>query len=181
MALVKDKASVNHGLVRTVLRLSVSRFVKVLDPDHPDQLPSVGVGFLHKLHNLLEYLTKLPGIRHNPLVWRLLIWTTSILAADMDSIKTILYRAIQEVAWCKALYLDTAHCLAKVDKLYCTTRRMVTYNVIGDMEHEEDEELEPKYEEIPGTLEHVTELMVEKDLRLRLPLQELDVLLEPVV
>ena len=46
---------------------------------------------------------------------------------------------------------------------------------------EDEEELEPKYEEIPGTLEHVTELMVEKDLRLRLPLQELDVLLEPVL
>ena len=52
----------------------------------------------------------------------------------------------------------------------------------GDAEDIEDEEdIEPKYEEIPGTLEHVTELMVEKDLRLRLPLQELDVLLEPVI
>lgn len=181
MALVKDKASINHGLVSMVLRLSVTRFVKVLDPDNPSQLPSVGVGFLHKLHNLLEYITKLPGIRHNPLVWRLLIWTTSILHNDMDSLKTILYRAIQEVAWCKALYMDTGLYLDKIGKLYCTTRRMVTYNVSGDMEHEEDEELEPKYEEIPGTLEHVTELMVEKDLRLRLPLQELDVLLEPVV
>ena len=49
----------------------------------------------------------------------------------------------------------------------------------NDMEEEED--IEPKYEEIPGSLEHVTELMVEKDLRLRLPLQELDVLLEPVI
>ena len=58
----------------------------------------------------------------------------------------------------------------------------MTYNVSGegdDMEEEED--IEPKYEEIPGSLEHVTELMVEKDLRLRLPLQELDVLLESVI
>ena len=65
-------------------------------------------------------------------------------------------------------------------------------------DHEEDEFVEPRlayhifmernssfnsyslrYEEVPGTLEHLTELIVEKELRLRLPLQELEVLLEP--
>ena len=126
-----------------------------------------------------------------------------MLHPDLDSLKTILYRAIQEVAWCKVgiveddikmlsvsavimatcsdvqgLYLDTGLYLNKIGQLYCTTRKQVTY---PDHEEEEEEELEPKYEEIPGTLEHVTELMVEKDLRLRLPLQELDVLLEPVL
>ena len=80
----------------------------------------------------------------------------------------------------QALYLDTGLYLNKIGQLYCTTRKQVTYaGTAEDMEDEE--ELEPKYEEIPGTLEHVTELMVEKDLRLRLPLQELDVLLEPVI
>ena len=179
MCLVKDKTKINHKLINQVLKLSVARFVGVLDPDDPGQLPCVGVGFLHKLHNLLEYLTKLPGVKHNPLIWRLLIWSTSILHNDMDSIKTILYRAIQEVAWCKALYLDTGAYLDKIGKLYCTTRKPVVYNVQDN--DEDEEELEQKYEEIPGTLEHITELMVEKELRLRLPLQELEVLLEPVM
>ena len=108
------------------------------------------------------------------------IWTTSILHSDIESLKTILYRAIQDVAWCKALYLDTGLYLNKIGQLYCTTRKQVTYTGTAE-DIEDEEELEPKYEEIPGTLEHVTELMVEKDLRLRLPLQELDVLLEPVI
>jgi len=182
VTMVKDKTKVNHLLVEQVLKITLTKFVKVLDPETPSQLPCIGLGFLNKLHNLLEYLVTLPSVKHNPLVWRLLIWTTSILNSDMDSLKTIPYRAIQEVAWCKALYLDTGLYLDKIGQLYRTTRKQVTYNVSGDAEDMEDEEdIEPKYEEIPGTLEHVTELMVEKDLRLRLPLQELDVLLEPVI
>ena len=44
----------------------------------------------------------------------------------------------------------------------------------------EDEIVEPKFEVKVGTSEYVTELMSEKDIRVRLPLQELDVLLDPV-
>ena len=80
------------------------------------------------------------------------------------------------------MYVDTGVYLEKIGKLYCTTRRQL-HNLSGEVDgegDEDDEDAEPRYEEIPGTLEHVTELMVEKDLRLRLPLQELDVLLEPV-
>ena len=116
----------------------------------------------------------------------MMLWTTSILANDADSLKTMLYRAIQDVAWCKALYVDTGLYLEKIGALYCTTRRQL-HNLSGEGEEEGEEgeeaedDVEPRFEEIPGTLEHVTELMVEKDLRLRLPLQELDVLLEPVI
>ena len=113
----------------------------------------------------------------------MMLWTTSILANDADSLKTMLYRAIQDVAWCKALYVDTGLYLEKIGELYCTTRRQL-HNLSGEGEEEGEEaedDVEPRFEEIPGTLEHVTELMVEKDLRLRLPLQELDVLLEPVI
>ena len=77
-------------------------------------------------------------------------------------------------------YICTGLYLNKIGQLYCTTRKQVTYTGTAK-DIEDEEELEPKYEEIPSTLEHVTELMVEKDLRLRLPLQELDVLLEPVI
>ena len=98
-----------------------------------------------------------------------------------ESLKTVLYRAIQDVPWCKGLYLDTALYLDKIGELYTTTKQEIVIG--GDYEGAddvEDEIVEPKFEEIPGTLEHVTELMVEKDLRVRLPLQELDVLLDPV-
>jgi len=185
--LVKDKSLVNYQLVEQVSRLGLTKFIKVLDPDNPGELPSIGLGFLNKLHNLLEFLTTLPTIKHSPLVWRLLLWTTSVLNSGAhsteacESLKTVLYRAIQDVPWCKGLYLDTALYLDKIGELYTTTKQEIVLG--GDYEGAddvEDEVVEPKFEEIPGTLEHVTELMVEKDLRVRLPLQELDVLLDPV-
>ena len=97
--------------------------------------------------------------------------------------------------WDKALYLDTALYLDRRTQLYQTTSKEVKY---GDGEdHPEDEFVEPKFELVPGTLEHITELMVEKvkrlksgifffyliftqELRVRLPLPELEVLMEPL-
>jgi len=185
--IVKDKTLVSYYLSETVARIALSNFVKVLDPDMPQNISPIGLGFLNKLHNLLEYLISLPKIKHSPLIWRLMLWTTSILSNETPSteaceeLKTVLYRAIQDVPWCKALYLDTALYLDKIGQLYTTTKKEI---VIGDYaaDHEvvEEEDVEPKFEEIPGTLEHITELMIEKDLRVRLPIQELDVLLEPV-
>eukprot|EP00092_Neocalanus_flemingeri_P030332 GFUD01032927.1.p1 GENE.GFUD01032927.1~~GFUD01032927.1.p1 ORF type:complete len:1231 (+),score=335.13 GFUD01032927.1:198-3890(+) len=185
--MVQNKSLVNYQLVEQVSRVGLTKFIKVLDPDNPGELPSVGLGFLNKLHNLLEFLTNLPTIKHSPLVWRLLLWTTSVLNSAAhsteasESLKTVLYRAIQDVPWCKGLYLDTALYLDKIGELYTTTKQEIVlggeYEGADDVE---DEVVEPKFEEIPGTLEHVTELMVEKDLRVRLPLQELDVLLDPV-
>ena len=101
----------------------------------------------------------------------------------------------QDVPWDKALYLDTALYLDRRTQLYQTTSKEVKY---GDGEdHPEDEFVEPKFELVPGTLEHITELMVEKvkhplsevisfhlvstqELRVRLPLPELEVLMEPL-
>ena len=101
---------------------------------------------------------------------------------DQESIKTVLYRAIQEVVWCKALYLDTAVYLDRIGQLYTNTRKEIVFDTAGEtQQEEEEEEVEAKYEEIPGTLEHITELMTEKELRVRLHLQELDVMLEPMV
>jgi len=184
---IQNKTLVNFNLVEEVTKLGLTKFVKVLDPDNPGELPVIGLGFLNKLQNLLEILISLPNIRHSPLVWRLLLWTTSVLSSGAHSteareaLKTLLYRSIQDVPWCKGLYLDTTLYLDKIGELFTTFKQEI---VIGGeyaaSEDVEDEFVEPKFEEKIGTLEHVTELMVEKDLRVRLPLQELDVLLDPV-
>ncbi len=47
----------------------------------------------------------------------------------------------------------------------------------SDIEEEDENE---RTQLIPGTLDHINELMVEKDIRARVPLQELEVLLEPI-
>merc|ERR1712098_454355 len=71
ISLVKDKRKVNNNLVKQVLFIGLKKFVKVLNPENPAELPFVGLGFLNKLHNLLEYFVKLSAVQHNPLVWRL--------------------------------------------------------------------------------------------------------------
>ena len=58
------------------------------------------------------------------------------------------------------MYLDTALYLDRRGQLYQTTAKEVKYGEGED--HPEDEFVEPKFELIPGTLEHITELMVEK-------------------
>ena len=70
------------------------------------------------------------------------------------------YSIEQDVPWDKALYLDTALYLDRRAQLYQTTSKEVKYGEGED--HPEDEFVEPKFEMIPGTLEHITELMVEK-------------------
>jgi hypothetical protein len=67
---------------------------------------------------------------------------------------------VKDVPWDKALYLDTALYLDRRGQLYQTTSKEVKYGEGED--HPEDEFVEPKFELIPGTLEHITELMVEK-------------------
>ena len=67
---------------------------------------------------------------------------------------------LQDVPWDKALYLDTALYLDRRGQLYQTTSKEVKFGEGED--HPEDEFVEPKFEMIPGTLEHITELMVEK-------------------
>lgn len=70
ISLVKDKRKVNNNLVKQVLFIGLKKFVKVLNPENLAELPFVGLGFLNKLHNLLEYFVKLSAVQHNPLVWR---------------------------------------------------------------------------------------------------------------
>ena len=71
VSIVKDKGKVvNIVLVKEVLRIGILKFVRVLDPGRPGDLPCIGLGFLNKLHNLLGFLVTLPGVRHNPLAWR---------------------------------------------------------------------------------------------------------------
>jgi len=175
--------SCSHGLMEQMALLGLSKVSAAL-ADASTELPALAIGLLNRLRHLLERLTTVASVRHSPLLWRLLIWAASLLTSRLDAkdaaeeLKTVLYRAIQDVPWDKALYLDTALYLDRRGQLYQTTSKEVKYGEGED--HPEDEFVEPKFELIPGTLEHITELMVEKELRVRLPLPELEVLMEPL-
>jgi len=177
--------SCSHGLMEQMALLGLSKVSAALaDCSTQVELPALAVGLLNRLRHLLEKLTSVASVRHSPLLWRLLIWAASLLTSRLEAkdaaeeLKTVLYRAIQDVPWDKALYLDTALYLDRRGQLYQTTSKEVKFGEGED--HPEDEFVEPKFEMIPGTLEHITELMVEKELRVRLPLPELEVLMEPL-
>lgn len=184
---INKAESFSPGLLEVMAALALSGVSTSLSADtssSSSELPALCVGLLHRLRHLLERLTVVPSVRHSPLLWRLLLWTASLLTARLppkeaaEELKTLLYRAIQDVPWDKALYLDTALYLDRRGQLYQTTSKEVKWGEGED--HPEDEFVEPKFELVPGTLEHITELMVEKELRVRLPLPELEVLLEPL-
>jgi len=178
---IQDKHKTNLALIEEACEISVTKFLGALDPDNPMDISAFGYSFLYKLSNLLERCVTRPFLKHSPLIWRLLLWCASIDCLRRDSkigcenIKVMLYRALQDVPWCKALYLDTALYLAQIKELTTTRKNAVVYS-----DGEEAPEDAEKFVFVPGTLEHINELMVEKDIRVRLPLQELEVLLEPL-
>jgi len=177
---IQNKKKTNLALIEEACEISLAKFLRVLDPNNPQDIPALGYCLLYKLSNLLERCVSKPFLKNNPLIWRLLLWCVSIESLRKDSkigaenIKVMLYRAIQDVPWCKALYLDAALYLSRIGELTQTQK-----NIVHNSE-DEDQQQEQKIEYIQGSMEHVNELMVEKEIRVRLPLQELEVLLEPL-
>jgi len=180
---IQDKERTNLPLIEEACAISLDKFMSVLNPDNPQAISALGYGFLYKLSNLLERCVTKPVLKHSPLIWRLLLWCVSIESLRKDSkvgcenLKVMLYRAIQDVPWCKALYMDTALYLGRIGELSRTKKKEVVHS---DGEDEEEAVPEKKFEYIPGTLEHLHELLIEKEIRVRVPLQELEVLLEPL-
>eukprot|EP00088_Acartia_fossae_P047886 TRINITY_DN5204_c0_g1_i4.p1 TRINITY_DN5204_c0_g1~~TRINITY_DN5204_c0_g1_i4.p1 ORF type:complete len:479 (-),score=98.43 TRINITY_DN5204_c0_g1_i4:306-1694(-) len=195
LASIQNPRKTNLALIEEACRISITKFLAVFNDETSSQdISPTGCGFLYKLSNLLERCVSQPGLRNSPLIWRLLLWCASIQMTTSSSrhrtdaseeqsredLKVLLYRAIQDVPWCKALYLDTALYLAKIDQLTRTTTRILGKNAESSSDGENDQNDEERTQIIPGTLDHISELMVEKEIRIRVPLQELDVLLEPV-
>jgi len=186
LASIQNRDKTNLALIEQSCSINVEKFFQLIFTEDnfsgkKDEVSATAYGFLYKLSNLLERCVTQPFLKNSPLIWRLLLWCTSVENNSKseeiacDNIKVMLYRALQDVPWCKALYLDTALYLQQRGKLTQTTR--VT-NPQSDSS--EDEENENKEEIVPGTLDHIIELMTEKEIRVRLPLQELEVLMEPV-
>ncbi len=111
--------------------------------------------YLHRAKALLEsFLSREPG-RYSPAMWRLLLWVTSKLeesgsGTDMAT-STVFYRGLQDCPSSKALFVD-----------------FVKYKLVGRGAEKSARE----------ELGRVLDILVEKEGRTRLPLEELEVLLE---
>ncbi len=122
--------------------------------------------YLHRAKALLErFVSREPG-RYSPAVWRLLLWVTATLEGARSqgggggtgpsslATSTVFYRSLQDCPAGKALYLDFA-------------RHALVGGGGRDVDGGAQEELKK-----------VLDILVEKEGRTRLPLEELEVLLE---
>ncbi len=111
------------------------------------------LAYLNRAKYLLEQAVMREPARYSALVWRLLMWVTHMLAQLRKSqssleVNTIFYRAVQDCPAKKALYLD-----------------VVKYLHVNSTSSCEE-------------MQKVIETLTEKEGRIRLPMEELDILLE---
>jgi len=112
--------------------------------------------YLYRAQALLETFVSREPCRYSPLVWRLHLWVTYQLESlkesggDVRAVSTVFYRGLQDCPASKGLYLD-----------------MVQYEFAGKRDDKAKE-----------GLQGVLDVLGEKEGRWRLPLEELEVLLE---
>ncbi|TRY74407.1 hypothetical protein TCAL_06336 [Tigriopus californicus] len=116
---------------------------------------STAVAYLYRSKSLLEDQVEHDPGRTCPVLWRLLLWITKEIhviqgrpGRNLDQISTVFYRALQECPVTRALYLDFIEYL----------------HVDGACE--------------VGELKKILDILSEKEGRVRLPWEELEILLE---
>lgn len=72
-----------------------------------DNFNSVSIenGLIHRLRSFLDRALECSQAGHCPLIWRLYL-QTEVKFEQMERAKGVLYRALQQCPWSKALYLD---------------------------------------------------------------------------
>ncbi|XP_004559358.3 nuclear exosome regulator NRDE2 [Maylandia zebra] len=97
-------------------------------------------GLSNRIRGLFENAIATETGAHCPLLWRMYIYFL-VCEGKVDKATGIFYKALQNIPWCKGLYMDAAQLF-------------------------------------PDHLQEFVDLLTEKELRVRLPLEELDILLE---
>ncbi|CAB4067062.1 unnamed protein product [Lepeophtheirus salmonis] len=144
-------SSDSSSLILTTAQCLILKFKEAIDND------TTASGYLNKAFNLLIHSIEMSQkIRTSPSIWRLLFWighTQNTLGAQID-IYTLFYRSVQECPGAKALYLD-----------------VIYYSICSNFDAGTEEESNER-------LRSILNLMSEKEIRVRMPYEELDVLLE---
>ena len=142
------------------VKLLVSGFVRHRRDE--ESLP-VALSFLNRARSMLErFVSSGDAGRHCPALWRLLMWTCNWIAAlksgsggegeaeGKAAVNTVFYRSLQDCPAVKSLFLD----------------------VVGYLH------LDPAPDAAEDGLRRVLDITAEKEARVRMPIEELEVLLE---
>ena len=157
--LVERSATASSPLPQIyAVKLLVSGFVRHRRDE--ESLP-VALSFLNRARSMLErFVSSGDAGRHCPALWRLLMWTCNWIAAlksdaegNVDgkaAVNTVFYRSLQDCPAVKSLFLD----------------------VVGYLH------LDPAPDAAEDGLRRVLDITAEKEARMRMPIEELEVLLE---
>ena len=161
--LVERSATASSPLPQIyAVKLLVSGFVRHRRDE--ESLP-VALSFLNRARSMLErFVSSGDAGRHCPALWRLLMWTCNWIAAlkgdaaERDegegegkaAVNTVFYRSLQDCPAVKSLFLD----------------------VVGYLH------LDPAPDAAEDGLRRVLDITAEKEARMRMPIEELEVLLE---
>ncbi|XP_067894670.1 nuclear exosome regulator NRDE2 [Heterodontus francisci] len=97
-------------------------------------------GLTNRIRALFEHAVQTEAGAHCVLLWRMYL-NFMATQGNVERIKGVFYRALQECPWAKVLYLDA----------------------VGHL---------------PGQLQEIVDLMTEKEIRIRVPIEELEILME---
>ena len=138
---------------------------------------SLSIGHLNQAQKILDQFIR---DTHNeqltsPVIWRLLLWITRVLHEihpdkyPLANVKTIFYRACQDNPGAKVFFLDTMN--------YCeSATNMDIIDLKGKYIRKKYRNTSKAVLETQLELQH---LMTEKEIHVRIPMEELQVMLEP--
>ena len=185
-SLMGNKIPSQSFAISILVRLLLDKFIKsqelkksnhAFDFKYLVEHDDVSVGHLNQAHALIDRFIKNNGNDQipSPVIWRLLLWITRAkheinpAKYPLANVKTMFYRACQDNPGAKVYFLDTMN--------YCES---ATKTDIIDMKGKYvRKKFRNTSKAVRETQTELQNLMTEKEIHIRIPIEELIVMLEP--
>ena len=185
-SLMRNKFPSQSFVISILVRLLLDRFMKSQELKESNQTfdfkylvehDDVSVGHLNQAQALIDRFIKNNGNDQisSPVIWRLLLWITRAkheinpAKYPLANVKTMFYRACQDNPGAKVFFLDTMN--------YCES---ATKTDIIDMKGKYvRKKFRNTSKAVRETQTELQNLMTEKEIHIRIPIEELIVMLEP--
>ena len=185
-SLLKKKTPCQSYAISILVRFLLNKFLNREQPNqskmlfdfkHVTESDLVSVGHLNQAHKILNQFVQ--ENRDNqissPVIWRLLLWINRIrheidpIKYPLANVKTIFYRACQDNPSAKVFFLDAMN--------YCESATKTDFiDLKGKYSRKKYRNTPKAVRETQTELQH---LMTEKEIRVRIPMEEVQVMLEP--
>ena len=185
-SMMENKIPCQSFVISVLIRLLLDKFLNIQQRTNSNQpfdfksltrYDDISVGHLNQAQSLLDRF-----LRNNrneqiasPVIWRLLLWITRArheinpAKYSLANVKTIFYRACQDNPGAKVFFLDTMN--------YCES---ATKTDIIDMKGKYvRKKFRNTSKAVRETQTELQNLMTEKEIHVRIPMEELQVILEP--